>query len=109
MKKKISAVFPCLLSTTFTSQERIDLDRPDQTESSAIVPLNYFQMEAGYVYEQINNNENSQQMPSILFKYGITKNTELGLITEFDINKSFGKTQNQFQPLTIGFKTHLIE
>lgn len=109
MKKIILCIFLWLSFPFFKAQERIELDRPDQTETSSTVPLHFFQMETGYAYEKINENENSQQFPSILFKYGIGKHTELRLITEFDMDKSFNQKQNKFQPVIIGFKTNLIE
>lgn len=62
-------------------RKRIDTDRPDQTESSYLVPKGFFQGEFGF------NIENNKQLKTIvhptgLWKYGINKRIELRLITE---------------------------
>lgn len=109
MKKIILSALLCQLISLYNAQERIDLDRPDQTETSAIVPIHFLQIETGYVYESIDKEKNSQQLPTVLFKYGIAKSTELRIITEFDYDKDFNSKQYTIQPVTIGFKTALIE
>ncbi|SFI52907.1 transporter [Halpernia frigidisoli] len=109
MKNIFLLTFLCSNFIFFKAQEKIELDRPDQTETSATVPLHYFQMENGYVYEQINKVENSQQFPGILFKYGIGESTELRLITQFNFDKIDDLKKNKFQPITLGFKTNLIK
>lgn len=93
----------------FKAQERIDLDRPDQTETPTITPKKYFQVEAGYVYEKTSAKETTQTLPTILFKYGIFKNTELRLITENEFTKLNGKNSRDFKPVVVGFKTNLVE
>ena len=65
-------------------------------------------MEIGYVFEKINSIDNSQQFPSILTKFGLTDNTELRLITQFNIDKVGGNNENKFQPVTLGFKTKFL-
>lgn len=99
----------CTSTKLLNAQEAIELDRPDQTETSSIVPQNFLQIETGYVYEKINNTENSHFFPSILTRYGITNNTELRLITEYSFNKFGTLTENKLQPLVVGFKTSMIK
>lgn len=74
-------VIAILLCNLLVAQERIDTDRPDQTESSYLVPKGFFQGEFGF------NIENNKQLKTIvhptgLWKYGINKRIELRLITE---------------------------
>ncbi|MBC7555707.1 MAG: hypothetical protein H7195_01965, partial [Chryseobacterium sp.] len=49
------------------------------------------------------------QLPTLLTKYGISTHTELRLITELNYNKSSNQNRFGLQPVTIGFKTSLIE
>jgi hypothetical protein len=94
------------------AQEKIETDRPDQTESPYTVPKNWVQIEAGF-------NANTQKtgfvdylMPTVLSKYGISKKTELRLITQLE-----GKNKKIYEigeaeintPLQIGFKTSFFE
>lgn len=109
MKKQILICLMLSLVPNFKSQERMQMDRPDQTETSSVVPKNYLQIESGYVYAQIKKGESSQQFPGVLTKFGIGKSTELRLITEVNFDISNSIRQNKFQPVTVGFKTALIE
>lgn len=102
MKKLIVFLF---LSDLLFSQETIQLDRPDQTETVAIVPKNYLQAEAGFSFEKVNALENNYTLPSILWKYGLNNIVELRLTTEV----SHSQNQYKLEPISIGFKTHLIE
>lgn len=87
----------------------IATDRPDQTESPFIVPQQYFQFEIGFVHEKVNQNEINQTYPNCLAKYGLTKKTELRLILDLGNTRSFGKNNSGLNPVTIGFKTNLLE
>lgn len=65
----------------FAQADKIDTDRPDQTESAFLVPKGFFQGEIGF---NIENNKNLKTLvhPTGLWKYGLTKRFELRLITE---------------------------
>lgn len=79
----------------FAQIEKIDTDRPDQTESPFTVPKKWMQFESGFLKE-VEKGPNdpfyklksiSFQHPSLLSKYGISKHFELRLITEFSTEK----------------------
>jgi hypothetical protein len=80
MKKILFLLFSCSILST-NAQEKIETDRPDQTETPYLVPKGWFQGELGlqaewhdgwpYIYH-----------PTALWKYGISKRVELRLITE---------------------------
>ena len=97
-------------STDILAQENpIQTDRPDQTETPALTPRKYYQLEAGFLHEMANAYEKSYQYPSLLHKYGVNDNFELRLITEynnerFDNNSSYG-----IAPIIVGFKAKLAE
>ncbi|HSD06629.1 transporter [Flavobacterium sp.] len=87
----------------------IETDRPDQTESPAIVPKNYFQFENGFSYEKTDNHSNEYVIPSTLTKFGINDHLELRLITEFMIANDNEQKITGIAPVLIGFKTRLFE
>lgn len=98
-----------LLPKTIYSQKTIQLDRPDQTETVAIVPKNYLQEEAGFILEKSKNSEVDYLLPSILWKYGLNNIVELRLLTEFKLNLPNNQYSYQLQPIAIGLKSHLID
>lgn len=106
MKKTFAAL---LFSNYLFSQETIQLDRPDQTESVFVVPKNYLQAETGFMFEKINNTDKNFYLPTILWKYGLNNKVELRLITEFSKTITNSEKNYNLQPITLGFKTALIE
>lgn len=105
--KKLTLFF--FMSDLLYSQETIQLDRPDQTETVAIVPKNYLQAEAGFLFEKVNTNESNYSLPSVLWKYGLNNIVELRLITEYSLSKDGLQNPYKLEPISIGFKTHLME
>ena len=69
MKFTFTFFFACLFSLA-QSQETspIQTDRPDQTESSSIVPAGMFQAETGFLYQKNNHNSTSYLAPTVLMK-----------------------------------------
>jgi hypothetical protein len=106
--KTFSIFFLVQYSITAFTQERIDTDRPDQTESTVTVPKKYFQWEAGINFEHRNVTDNSLSVPTSLFKYGLTNRFELRLETEFNstlaIKPVADKKVAGLQPVEVGFK-----
>jgi hypothetical protein len=83
----------------------IQLDRPDQTECPFITPKKYIQVENGFNIEQTENGTMNFSYPTSLWKYGINEKLEFRLITELTTEDKL----TGLQPITIGFKTSLIE
>lgn len=69
----------------FSQTEKIDTDRPDQTESPYTVPGKWVQFEMGFLRERDRQSGNYKSIyfeyPTLLTKYGIGKRFELRLIT----------------------------
>lgn len=87
----------------------IRADRPDQSESSFLVPKGYFQMELGFSVTDTDPGF-IYSYPSALWKYGLTDNFELRLITQYiTIQKDPNPDINGFLPLAAGFKARLSE
>ncbi|MGC4099743.1 transporter [Ferruginibacter sp.] len=79
----------CTLSAV-AQDEKIDTDRPDQTESASTVPKKWVQFESGFLKEVFKNGrfrDITYEHPSLLTKYGLSKWLELRLITTYITSK----------------------
>ena len=110
-----------LLTFTVKAQEAIPeliTDRPDQTESSTLVPFKSLQIETGFVMENDKSDfskKTSFAYNTTLLRYGLFKNMELRLGLEYlgeKIEIKNPNTLNSYRglsPLYIGFKTKIAE
>jgi hypothetical protein len=100
-------------SLIFFAQEKIATDRPDQTESTVLVPPHYFQAEFGFGKENLDKENYNLVHPTALFKYGLSKRFELRLETNYVSAYEHlipqSKTITGFEPIRIGFRTALWE
>jgi hypothetical protein len=87
----------------------IQLDRPDQTECSYIVPAGHLQLENGFNYEKVSTGLYNYLYPTTLWKFGINKLMELRLITDFTTQRIAKLNQNGLKPIRIGYKSKLLE
>ena len=110
MKIKITC-YLVFLSPYFFAQkpEPIQADRPDQTETPAIVPQGMFQIETGFTFQKNDDLSSSNSLPSVLWKYGVNDNFELRIITEFFSEKINTEKFDGFAPIYVGFKVTLAE
>ncbi len=102
----------------FVFDETIVTDRPDQTEAPNLTPSGWFQIEVGALSEFDNNKETKTQTQSTLYnttlwKYGVTKNFELRLITEYANDKLITEDTSiaisYLAPIIIGSKIRICE
>lgn len=89
--------------------EPLQADRPDQTECASLVPPGYIQAETGFLYEKGGSEARSFLHPSILWKYGVNDRFEVRLITEAGMEEYGEERISGFYPLTVGFKTRLLD
>ncbi len=103
--------------------ENIVTDRPDQTEAPNLTPKGWFQVEIGaqteFDQDKIANTKSRSALyNTTLWKYGVSRNFELRLITEFAQDKFMYKTLTNtdtsalitgFAPITIGSKIRICE
>jgi len=106
--------FLCITALCKAQVEKIDTDRPDQTESAVLVPKKWFQFEMGFSKQVNNSTENEFQLPTLLSKYGISKRFELRLITTLQTNTdksnpALKQTNTGLTPVEIGAKIALWE
>ena len=98
-----------MASDSMPAMAPIRADRPDQTETSFLVPKGYFQSEVGFSITDTDPGY-LYAYPSALWKYGLTDNFELRLITQYiTIQDDPAPDQNGFLPLAVGFKARLSE
>src|SRR5690606_23765634 len=93
--------------TTHEENEPIQTDRPDQTETPSLTPIKMFQIETGFGYEKIDDYNNQYIIPTVLWKYGISENFELRLITEFHKNENLNTYKDGIPPVLIGCKIRI--
>ncbi len=102
----------CWLMGTYAwsqNSEPIEADRPDQTETPALVPKGMFQIESGFSYQKNDTQSSSSALPSVLLKYGISDRFELRLITEFVIDKNNSLNTSGFNPVLMGCKIKICD
>jgi Putative MetA-pathway of phenol degradation len=109
MKKLFLFWFLVINFMQIEAQTSIQTDRPDQTECPFITPVGFIQAENGFTYENVDKNNKSITLPTILWKYGINKNFEFRLITEANSIKSYGNKVSGLVPTIIGFKVIVSE
>jgi len=114
----ITALF---LSLSLYAQNKVNeliTDRPDQTESSMVVPEKKLQIESGFLMETDEENiyeQKSFAFNTTLLRYGLLENFELRLGFEYLGEKiktgSSGDDYNTygFSPLYAGFKVKIAD
>lgn len=109
--KKIIILVLLFNGIVVTSQniKPIQADRPDQTETPAIVPQGMFQLEAGFSYQKEDAENSTAALPSALWKYGVNENFELRLITELENEQTDASSYFGLRPILIGCKIKVCE
>ncbi len=93
-------------------------DRPDQTESSSVIPVGYLQVETGAFFEKVKNNDiqiESKTYNTTLLRVGLLQNLELRFGIDFmeqskTINGSIlDDVASGFSPLLLGAKVAIAQ
>ncbi|PZR22599.1 MAG: hypothetical protein DI539_05090 [Flavobacterium psychrophilum] len=108
MKKKITLLLLLSLNIISAQQDEIDTDRPDQTETPLTVPLNRFQFENGLTHSyEVSEDIRRFELPSTLWKYGVSSKLELRVITTICYEKQPRESQGGLEPVVVGVKYKL--
>ena len=108
--KKFILFFLLVFSVVAPAQVApIQADRPDQTETPAIVPKGMFQVESGFGYQKEDAHNATWTLPAALWKYGVNENFELRLITEIEIENKETENNYGLKPILIGCKIKMCE
>lgn len=81
-------------------------DRPDQTESSVVVPPGYFQLETGWGLAR-KGEENTHEFPTTLLRIGIIRSVELRVGFNGDVWEPDELSPQQREDGELGAKFHL--
>ena len=118
MRRSIYIALGCLLLTandSFGQTPELITDRPDQTESTAIVPPKYFQVESGYTLTQdeaLDETAQTHEFPGTLIRAGIIDGIEgrlgWGGYTWED-NLDTNVRVDGGSDIDVGAKIHLLE
>lgn len=89
-------------------------DRPDQTESSSVIPKRSLQIESGVLVgftETTNVSEKLVAAPSTLIRLGLTENIELRVFNQYESlkNQNTGHKHSGISDLEIGAKIQLFQ
>ncbi len=123
MKKVFINILAIIIASTafvYAQDETPELitDRPDQTESSAVVPLGSLQIETGFLMENRETdffNLNSFAYNTTLLRYGLRENFELRLGLEYlgeEVEVKSADSSYSFSglsPVYTGFKVKIAD
>ncbi|HEY6062837.1 MAG TPA: hypothetical protein VIV35_04465, partial [Chitinophagaceae bacterium] len=90
--------------------EKIDPERPDQSDSPDLLEKNIFQAELGFNKENSSGKNYDLLYPTVLFKYGLNK---IELRVEADFRSSYEKElqkthrESGLDPVGLGFKVNI--
>lgn len=102
-----------LIAVQAAAQEKIESDRPDQTETPYTVPKGWFQGEVGFNKENLSGKSYNIIYPVALLKYGITNRLEFrfetAYVTRYEHLVPNPKTVSGLEPIEIGAKIGLLE
>ncbi|MEE8348129.1 MAG: transporter, partial [Acidobacteriota bacterium] len=104
----ILMTIPLGAQPTATGESTLELvtDRPDQTESSIVVPPGYFQLETGWGVTR-NGEKNNHQFPTTLLRIGMIPSVELRIGFDGDLWESDTPSPQQREEGELGAKFNL--
>ncbi len=109
----VTLLWLLLVGGVDAQQEPLEADRPDQTETPAIVPMGWYQFEGGYAREWSGFGDAFEEtIPTVLSKVGLARWAELRLITERAVPHpmvSEDPTSSGMLPVEVGAKFRLFE
>jgi Putative MetA-pathway of phenol degradation len=115
MTKIILLLFAVFFSTAVAAQtDKIETDRPDQTETPFTTPKKWVQLEMGFNSQRNTPGNNEFFSPTLLSKYGISHKVELRVITTVQTNSAIQIPQGTIYqtgltPVEIGGKISFWE
>ena len=112
MQNRILIIITFLsLSSSVFSQDIIT-DRPDQTESPNTLNKGNLQIESGFLFSKDRENKKlvkKNLAPTNLFRYGITNNIELRLLTQFESQTSNKINISGMSDIELGVKLKILK
>ncbi len=86
----------------------LSVDRPGVADKPFTVPKGTYQFELGFDYFNRSNGQ-LYNLPTGLFRTGISKRSELRIGTKQVIDRTDANSFNVVSPVSVGFKMHIIQ
>ncbi len=104
------AVLLFCFNNIYCQEDRIDSDRPDQTDGTNVIKPGQVQLESGFYYNSFAE-EDPALINSSLLRIGVLKVSELRIIVEEGIKRDYftEETGQGIYPLAVGSKVKLLE
>jgi hypothetical protein len=102
----------CFCVTNAIAQKnKIETDRPSETQSTELTEKGYFQAEIGFRKEQERGSDYSLFHPRAQLKYGLSEHFELRAGVDSKTERNFSENEFKYglQPVELGFKAKLTE
>lgn len=112
MKKYVlSAALSITLTYAFAQDDKIESDRPGETQTAEVVEKGYLQAEVGFRKQSENGDDKVYYHPLANLKYGLSKRFELRLQLAGETDKYYSKQEFEYglDPVEVGFKAKLTE
>jgi len=113
MKQYLFILGMILIGGNALAQDKIETDRPGETQSPALVPKKYFQAEIGVAKQNQTKEDYRLLLPTSLLKYGLSKFIELDLgvdyVSEYEQLIPNPKTTSGLAPVSVGTKIFITE
>ncbi len=116
--RKLIFIISLLITYNVSAQEEIITDRPDQTESASVVPVNGIQYETGFALEMdetASYEVDNYIYNSSLFRIGVFENTEFRVGLGYSDEKYMSRLTDMesslsgLSPLHTGLKVKMTE
>src|SRR3954466_11845941 len=106
VKKLITLILPAVLPVVLYAQEKIETERPTETQNAGLVPKGRFQAELGFRREQQDAEHYSYIHPNAYFRYGLFNHFEIRLRTPFETERIMDENKSNYglRPVEVGFK-----
>ncbi|MDQ3279412.1 MAG: transporter [Bacteroidota bacterium] len=105
------ALFTFSSASLFAQDEKIETDRPGETQTVALTKKGYFQAEFGLRKEQQNSEDYTFFHPRAQLKYGLSSRFELRAELTAATEKQYSNQEfrHGLQPVEVGLKAKLLE
>ena len=108
-KSKILLLIILFSCTQIILSQKIETDRPDQTEASSLVPKKFLQVETGTYFESLDAID-AVTYNTTLIRYGLLENLELRLgFDNAEVKLNSNTVASGFSPLLLGVKIGVTE
>lgn len=109
MMKNITVLLLLWCSAAF-AQDKIDTDRPTETQSAKTVGRGVFQLETGFRKDG-RGGDYDRRLPDAEWRYGVLDRVELRLYTVAETDRVYSKQKfaDGLRPLELGLKTTVLQ